>query len=75
MRELGGVTGYIAVVSAHYLWSCISGNYLADQKVVKWKAYKTKYHIVCLRSSFRVSFCILLTLMFRLDWALLQNQS
>ena len=36
---------------------------------------KTQYHIICLHGSFRVNFCILLTLMFRLHWTFLQNES
>ena len=36
---------------------------------------KTHYHMICLHGSFRVNFCILLTLMFRLHWTFLQNES
>ena len=36
---------------------------------------KTQYHIICLHGSFRVNFCILLTLMFRLHWTFLQKES
>ena len=30
-----GHRGYIAIVIAHYMWSCVSGNRLTDKKVVK----------------------------------------
>lgn len=70
-----GHRDYIAIVSAHYMWSCVSGNHLTDKTVIKWEVCKTQYHMICSHGSFRVAFCILLTLMLRLDWAVLQNES
>ena len=55
--------------------NCVSGNHLTDKHGVKWEVCKTQYHRICLHGSFRVNFCILLTLMFRLHWAFMQNES